>query len=84
MAVKIESFEGLETGLSQPAVRALHGAGIRRLEQLAGRREEEITRLYGMGPKGMAALRAALALAGLAFTGAARAPRGNNNSRQGG
>jgi hypothetical protein len=77
MPEKKETFDSLEIGLSQPAVRALHGAGIRRLEQLAGRREEEIARLHGMGPKGMAALRAALTLAGMSFAREDRASRGN-------
>jgi hypothetical protein len=67
MTEKKEIFDGRDIGLSQPAIRALHGAGIRRLEQLAGRREEEIARLHGMGPKGMAALQSAMTLEGLSF-----------------
>jgi predicted RecB family nuclease len=53
--------------LSQPARRALAGAGIQRLEQLAGFSEAEIKRLHGIGPNAIAQLRLALAARGQAF-----------------
>lgn len=57
-------------GLAQPALRALHGAGLTRLEQLTAISEAELLRLHGMGPKAMGALRQALAERGLSFAGA--------------
>lgn len=53
--------------LAQPALRALNGAGIQRLEQLTNFSEEEIKRLHGMGPKALGQLRQALADRGLSF-----------------
>jgi len=53
--------------LSQPALRALAGAGIQRLEQVTGFSEAEIKKLHGMGPNGVEQLRRALAARGLAF-----------------
>ncbi|GAB3486080.1 DUF4262 domain-containing protein [Amycolatopsis cihanbeyliensis] len=53
--------------LSTPALRALVEAGYRRLAELDGVREVEITRLHGMGPKGIDRLRAALAAHGMSF-----------------
>jgi hypothetical protein len=57
----------LPAGLAAPAVRALNGAGITRLEQLARRTEAEVLALHGMGPKAMALLKSALKAKGLAF-----------------
>jgi mannose-6-phosphate isomerase-like protein (cupin superfamily) len=56
-------------GLSNPARRALAGAGYWRLEQLAAVNEAELARLHGMGPKGIRLLRSALAEKGLSFSG---------------
>ncbi|GAA3399642.1 DNA-binding protein [Paenibacillus hodogayensis] len=56
-------------GVSQPARRALAGAGYRLLEQLNGVAEADLLRLHGMGPKAMDALRRALAEKGMAFAG---------------
>ena len=53
--------------LSAPALRALAGAGISRLEQLTRVSEAEIKRLHGMGPNGLKQLRDALAAKGLSF-----------------
>lgn len=53
--------------LSQPAWRALTGAGYWRLEQLTTMSEAEIKKLHGMGPKGIDQLRRALNAKGLAF-----------------
>ena len=54
--------------IGAPAVRALHGAGIRTLDGLAGRRRAEVGALHGMGPKGLRLLDDALDIAGLAWS----------------
>lgn len=56
-------------GLSQPAIRALTGAGYTQLEQLANVNEKDIAELHGMGPKGVRILRETLAEKGLSFAG---------------
>jgi hypothetical protein len=43
--------ESLPAGLSQPALRALAGAGYATLDQLAKVREADLAKLHGMGPK---------------------------------
>lgn len=53
--------------LAAPARRALAGAGVETLEDLAGHKELEIAALHGMGPNAMATLRAAMAEKGLRF-----------------
>ncbi len=53
--------------LSQPARRALVGAGYLRLEQLAEISEDEVKQLHGVGPKTLTQLRRALATLGLSF-----------------
>lgn len=53
--------------LAQPALRALAGAGVHRLEQLTVFSETEIKQLHGMGPKALGQLRQALADRGLSF-----------------
>lgn len=58
---------GLPKGLSRPAIRALTGAGIHRLEQLNGMPAPEILRLHGIGRKAMETLRQALAARGMGF-----------------
>lgn len=69
MAVKrSEQSEGdLPAKLSQPALRALAGAGIKNLKQLSRFSESEIKKLHGMGPNGIHQLRVALAARGLSF-----------------
>ncbi len=57
----------LPPGLSQPAQRALAGAGYTRLEQLSRISEAEIKRLHGIGPKSIRQLRSALQAKGLSF-----------------
>jgi hypothetical protein len=54
-------------GLSQPALRALFGAGYTRLRQLTQATEKEIAGLHGMGPKGIRLLKAALEAQGKSF-----------------
>ena len=53
--------------IGQPALRALTGAGIQRLEQLTSFTEAEIKQLHGMGPKALGILRQALADRSLSF-----------------
>lgn len=53
--------------LSQPAQRALAGAGIRRVEELTGYGESEIRQLHGIGPNALKMLHEALAARGLSF-----------------
>ncbi|GGG67940.1 DNA-directed RNA polymerase subunit alpha C-terminal domain-containing protein [Paenibacillus radicis (ex Gao et al. 2016)] len=53
--------------ISQPARRALRGAGIMTLEQLAKWSEKELLGLHGLGPKAMPELSAALSAQGMAF-----------------
>jgi DNA-directed RNA polymerase alpha subunit len=53
--------------LSAPARRALAGAGVTRLEQVAELTETELMKLHGMGPRALQTLRGALAAKGLAF-----------------
>ena len=59
----------LPKGLSNPARRALAGAGIENIEQLAQHTEAEIKELHGIGPSAMDLLRSALASKGLTFAG---------------
>lgn len=53
--------------LSAPARRALEGAGIGTLNELARHREADLRKLHGLGPKALEVLRAALAERGLGF-----------------
>jgi len=54
-------------GISRPALRALHVAGYRSLEQLTQITEGEFVKLHGIGPKAIEILRAALHTQGLDF-----------------
>jgi hypothetical protein len=58
----------LPTGLSAPAQRALAGAGIHRLDQLARISEAELKNLHGIGPKALGQLGQALTGQGLSFS----------------
>ena len=53
--------------LSNPARRALMGAGYVRLEQFTSLSEAEVLRLHGMGPKGVEIIRRALQARDLSF-----------------
>jgi hypothetical protein len=53
--------------LSAPARRSLTAAGYTRLDQLAQVSESDLSKLHGMGPTALAALRAALKERGLSF-----------------
>ena len=55
--------------ISQPAWRALTGAGYWQLEQLTAVSAADLLRLHGMGPKALGILRAALAERGLKLAG---------------
>jgi predicted RecB family nuclease len=59
--------DGFLTTLVAPARRALEGAGIATLAQLASWSEAELLALHGLGPSSLPKLRAALAAAGLSF-----------------
>ena len=61
------SADALPAGLSAPARRALAGAGVRTLDDLARGTEADVLRLHGMGPKAMGVLRQALADRELSF-----------------
>jgi hypothetical protein len=68
LMMKAESKNDLPEKLSQPALRALIGAGYTRLEQIAQVSEQDLLKLHGMGPKGIETLRQALKDKGLRFT----------------
>ncbi len=59
----------LPTELSNPARRALVGAGYVWLEQFTRLSEAEVLRLHGMGPEGVDMIRRALEARGLSFAG---------------
>jgi len=54
-------------GVGGPALRALSSAGIRSVADLARWTEADLAALHGMGPKALAALRAALEQTGHSF-----------------
>ncbi len=54
--------------LSQPAQRALAGAGIQSLEQLSRFSEAEIKKLHGIGPRAMDLLKKSMEEKGLSFS----------------
>lgn len=64
---KEEKISGLPNGLSNPALRALSGAGITELHQLSNLKISEIKNLHGMGPKGIRILSEALEKINLTF-----------------
>ncbi len=64
-----EQESDFPAGLSQPARRALAGAGYERLEQLTQVSEADLKRLHGIGPKALDQLRAALGARSLSFAG---------------
>lgn len=54
------NVEAFPKGLSGPALRALHGAGIRSLADAARWSDKDLAALHGMGPKALGILRRAL------------------------
>ena len=67
---KQKSTNNFPERLSNPAKRALAGAGIYSLEQLSRSCEAEIRKLHGIGPSALKQLKAALETEGLAFDAA--------------
>ena len=61
------SESDLPAKLSQPAQRALAGAGIKNLKQLSKFSETEIKQLHGIEPNALNQLLTALAAKGLSF-----------------
>jgi predicted flap endonuclease-1-like 5' DNA nuclease len=57
----------LPAGIGKPALRALKGAGIRTLTQVARRSEAELASLHGVGPKALGILKRSLAQQGASF-----------------
>ena len=57
----------LPAALSQPALRALHGAGCFTLKQVSEHTEREIAQLHGIGKNALLVLKEALAASGSAF-----------------
>ena len=53
--------------LAAPARRALAGAGLESLAQVAKQREADVAALHGMGPNAMKVLKAAMKAKGLGF-----------------
>ena len=53
--------EAFPRGVSGPSLRALNGAGIRSLPELARWRKEDLAALHGMGLKALRVITAALA-----------------------
>jgi DNA-directed RNA polymerase alpha subunit len=64
---KITPENGLPAKLSQPALRALHGAGYTTLAQLSKVSETSLNQLHGIGPNALVLIKAALADKGLSF-----------------
>jgi len=62
-----QSESDLPAKLSQPAQRALAGAGIKSLKQLTRFNEAEIKKLHGIGPNAMKQLHEALTAKGYSF-----------------
>lgn len=54
--------EAFPKGLSGPALRALHHAGVKTMTDLTKHTETEIAALHGMGPKGIRMLNEGLGL----------------------
>jgi len=54
--------------LSAPARRALESAGLKTLQDLAGKSEAEVAALHGIGPNALKKLRSALEENGLSFS----------------
>lgn len=59
--------EGFLSLLAAPARRALEGAGIKTLKQLAKWSEADLLKLHGMGPGSIPKLKEALKSEGLSF-----------------
>ena len=62
-----DSGEHFIPSLSAPAKRALEGAGITSIRELARCREADVMKLHGMGPASLPRMKDALRTAGLKF-----------------
>ena len=67
MTTKAGENKGDLPKLAAPARRALAGAGLGTLAQVAKRKEADVAALHGMGPNAMATLKAAMEAQGLGF-----------------
>ena len=70
-----QPVDDLPAGLSEPARRALAGAGVTQLADVATFTQNELLQLHGFGPKGLETLRRALSARGLAFAKTSNARR---------
>ena len=64
---RIDPANGGFPAISQPALRALRGAGIERLEDCTRWREADLAAMHGVGPAAIRVLGEALAARGLRF-----------------
>ncbi len=65
---KIPPANDLPPGLSQPALRALHGAGLYNLKLISKLGEKDLAKLHGIGPNAITNLKQAMGDKGLTFT----------------
>ena len=63
-------LQPIPTTIGRPALRALHGAGLRTLKDVAELTERELLDLHGVGPRAITMLRVALGEQGLRFRSA--------------
>jgi hypothetical protein len=66
---KTNTSSDLPAGLSNPALQALAGAGIKRMADLSKITAADLVALHGFGPKGLRILRAAMVERGIQFKG---------------
>lgn len=60
-------YRSFKIKISQPALRALHNAGIMQLSDLSKVTETDVKKLHGMGPNALGKLRAVMQEEGLTF-----------------
>jgi predicted flap endonuclease-1-like 5' DNA nuclease len=60
-------LSALPAGIGRPATRALLGAGITSLEQVAARTEAQLLTLHGLGPRAIQILKVHLSARNLAL-----------------
>lgn len=66
-SVRLVPPSGFPDGLSQPALRALAGAGISSLNDLAKMTEAELAAFHGMGSSGLAKIKSIMQRDGVSF-----------------
>ncbi|NEW40219.1 hypothetical protein GV792_12260 [Nocardia cyriacigeorgica] len=69
MTTRAQESGDLPTSIGKPATRALHGAGITTLAELATHTRAELLALHGFGPKAARVLDEALQNHGISFAG---------------